>query len=164
MPIKHRILPALSRKVVDRFWSKVKMQPSGCWEWQPSTSGHSYGHMRLGNRHSVAAHRIAYKIYYLQDPAESLVLHICDNTICVNPLHLFLGTQQENVDDMRRKKRHAHGHKVPQCKLTESQVTDIRTNYRPRKQGVSMYAFAEKYNVTPATIHRVIHNVCWKHI
>jgi hypothetical protein len=163
MARKYRILPVFSSQDVNRFWSNVKKLQSGCWEWQRPTGGHRYGHLVIAKQ-NVYAHRMAYKIYYLTDPMENLVCHSCDNTLCVNPFHLFLGTQQSNVDDMHRKGRHARGKMVPQSKLSEGQILDIRENYKPREPGQSMYALATKYCVSPATIFRAIHNVAWKHI
>src|SRR3954464_11133327 len=95
-------LPDLSAQIVNRFWSKVKILPSGCWEWQAA-------HVRYGsvwiNPPCYLPHRVAYKIYYCVDPEELKVCHSCDNTICCNPFHLWLGTQRENCIDMSQKGR-----------------------------------------------------------
>lgn len=86
-----------------RFWIKVT-QTDYCWEWTGSLNKQGYGTFRL-NGESLA-HRIAYKIIH-GDIFNSLnVCHKCDNTKCVNPSHLFTGTQSDNMIDKMKKKRH----------------------------------------------------------
>lgn len=166
MPVYHRTLTPFTSQQVQRFWNKVLIQPSGCWEWQGQLSyPNKYGGWKATAKHPrFYAHRIAYYLYNLADPAEQCVCHSCDNRACVNPLHLFLGSQQDNVTDMHDKGRYARGKMVPQCKLDDLAIADIRANYRPRKPNVSMYGFARKYGVAPATIYRIIHHISWKHI
>lgn len=162
MPKTHRILPDFSTQATQRFWNKVNITDT-CWLWKPPTGNHRYGHF-VHKRQNVYSHRVAYKLYYLTDPGDFLVCHRCDNPLCVNPLHLFLGTNFENRQDSITKKRHAHGKKVPQTKLNEKQVLKIRELYSKRMVGKSVYALGKKYKVAPATIFRIIHRISWKHI
>lgn len=89
--------------------SKVQKCDNGCWIWTASVhrKNGGYGQIQLGRRgEGVAkAHRVSYELHCGPIPDELMVLHRCDNRRCVNPEHLFLGTAQDNTDDMIQKKR-----------------------------------------------------------
>lgn len=92
-----------------RFWSKVSISsPSECWLWNGAKSGavggKNYGHILL-NGHMTRAHRISYYIQNGVIPDGGVICHSCDNTLCVNPSHLWLGTQRDNMRDMISKGR-----------------------------------------------------------
>jgi hypothetical protein len=84
---------------MDSFWNKVN-KTSGCWIW---TAANKDGYGRYSN--SGYAHRISWEMHFGKIPAGMFVCHKCDNPPCVNPDHLFLGTNQDNVNDMRAKGR-----------------------------------------------------------
>jgi hypothetical protein len=104
---------------ITRFESKV-LRTEGCWLWTAGIK-HHYGQFRVGIRQCLA-HRVAWELYCGSIPEGMCVLHNCDNQLCVNPNHLFLGTQLDNIRDRNNKGRTAH-------RLTEEQVLEIRTLY-----------------------------------
>lgn len=109
----------------DRFWSKVDRRgESECWTWNAGRHKSGYGGFSI---HGVNrfAHRVSYAIAHGSlDPA-LYVCHTCDNKPCVNPKHLFVGTHQDNVDDMVRKGRVSHGEAHHTARLTPPEVEVI---------------------------------------
>jgi hypothetical protein len=91
-----------------RFWYHVTPNDSGCWEWTGSRVGHS-GHGRVNiNQKTHLAHRVAYEMCVADIPDGLYVRHKCDNPPCVNPLHLEVGTQGDNMSDMISRGRARH--------------------------------------------------------
>lgn len=87
----------------ERFEEKIFYSPDGCWYWTGERLKIGYGRT-YNNKTYEYAHRASYRIYK-QDPTGMLVCHHCDNPLCVNPDHLFLGTHRDNTRDMMRKNR-----------------------------------------------------------
>jgi hypothetical protein len=97
-------LRVLGGDVLERFWSKVDVgEEDDCWEW----TGYRYRKYGRFNFESVSrlAHRVAWILLHGPLPDEQKVLHSCDNPPCCNPLHLFVGTQTDNMQDMIAKGR-----------------------------------------------------------
>ncbi len=173
MPVKYFKLPELSTQEVNRFWNKVKIQPDGCWEWHRPISGRypKFGICSEDVWKTYNINRVAYKIYYLQDPAELCVCHTCDNSKCANPFHLFLGTHQENMKDRNEKGRcvkhrtnpenWSRGENHPRCKLTVKKVLQIRELNR---NGSSWGKLAKEFQVSKSTIQSICIRKNWKHI
>jgi hypothetical protein len=87
-----------------RFWAKVQ-RGEGCWEWQGANNGKGYGCFGKEGSRPYYAHRFSWELHAGPIPDGLFVLHRCDNRRCVNPEHLFLGTQGDNMRDMIAKGR-----------------------------------------------------------
>lgn len=109
------------------------------------------------------AHHVAWILTYGPIPNNLLVLHHCDNPGCCNPLHLFLGTQRDNVIDMFKKNRQPDqkGEKGPSAKLNENQVKEIRTQLI---NGIRQRSLAKKYGVGQQTISHINTGRSWSHV
>lgn len=145
-----------------RFWAKVERPRSdGCWLWTATTSGGAvrYGQFTVGPRHRRRlAHRVSWEVHKGPIPDGMFVLHRCDNGLCVNPRHLFLGTAADNTRDMMAKGRWRGG--SPPQKLTADQVLAIRRIYARRD--ASQYTLAREYGVSQSTINRIVRSMTWK--
>jgi hypothetical protein len=116
------------RPLAERLAAKTVRSANGCLEWQGFINPAGYGEIGLGGREDgiTGVHRAAWLVAVGEIPAGMFVCHTCDNRRCVEPTHLFLGTLQDNVDDMVRKGRQAAGSRLPHTKLTSQQVAQIR--------------------------------------
>lgn len=149
-------------KVLNRFWSKV-IKTKACWEWQAGKCSYGYGRFKLEGRY-VGAHRYSYVIHYGELPKGLLVMHSCDNPSCVNPNHLSLGTNKDNMDDKVNKGRQSRllGSLNGRSKFTENQILEMRDKYVPYKYSVKR--LAQDYNISEVVMYRIIHRILWKHI
>jgi hypothetical protein len=151
---------------VKRFYDKVKMGP-GCWEWTAAKLPKGYGKFGAGSgrRGWVLAHRFSYQLHYNVDPGEMLVCHKCDNPSCVNPDHLFLGTNSDNQQDSTAKGRKYTGdHKGEKNRaiVTEEDVKKIRAECNGKKENRKQ--LAEKYGLSDSGIQKIIYRRTWKHV
>lgn len=140
----------LSSEDVARFWSKVRKDAHGCWEWTASRLNGRYGQftytLRSGQVHAYA-HRVSWELVNGAVPAKHYICHTCDNTICVNPEHLFLGTQFQNMRDASRKGRLS----VPRARNRET-VAEVRRLWLAG--GVLQCDLAAQFGVHPVQIGR----------
>lgn len=147
--------------MIERFMEKVLIPDKGCWRWNASKNKEGYGLFRYGTKIQLA-HRISYEIFAKKPPKGKLVCHYCDNTSCVNPKHLFLGTNQSNTDDKVQKKRHTFGSKFPHSKITEIQAQQIRSEYFVKNK--TTREIAAKYGIVHSGVSNIISYKNWRHV
>ena len=139
----------------ERFWRKVRIAGDDeCWEWTARKRKSGYGAFTVNFKSRVLAHRLAYELAYGEHPGKLCVCHHCDNPGCVNPRHLFLGTHQDNSDDAGAKGRVAREFRLPQTKLSDQQVKEVR---RRLLSGERQQDVADAYGVSRgyvSLIHR----------
>ena len=151
-----------SKPLIELFERHHIPEPtSGCFLWTGAVDGCGYGWIGARNRGMLRAHRVSWELHRGPIPLGMCVLHRCDNPPCVNPEHLFLGTQWDNTNDCKAKGRlnRARGTAHARNKLTEQQVREIIGGSKLKRS-----ALAEKYNVSWTTISHIKNRKIWKHI
>lgn len=132
--------------VEKRFWSFVEMIPySTCWEWSGYVAKHGYG--TIYNGAPMYAHRLSWEIHNGKITQDIQVLHKCDNRSCVNPKHLFLGSQCNNMQDCYQKERH------PQAKVSYEDAEKIHELYA---RGYSQTKLGRMFGVSQAAIWYIL--------
>ena len=160
------MLPHITcKKTLKRFTDKIQKTDT-CWIWNGTRQTKGYGQLWYnGKLHS--AHRISYAIYNGGIEPDKVVMHTCDNPNCVNPEHLKLGTQSDNMQDAKKKNRAFNipprkGEENNKTKLNEEKVLKIRELY---EQGnITQLELSNMYGVTKTAIHFIIKRKNWKHI
>lgn len=143
-----------------RFWSKVD-RGGGCWTWKGATLPSGHGRL-TANQFQLYAHRFSYEIFYGSIPPGMVVRHSCDNPSCVNPAHLELGTQRDNIQDAFRKERMARGNMLPQAKVTPRAVRLMR---RIRVEtGLYYTKLGPLFGISATQARRICNRVDWRHI
>lgn len=164
-------LLVLTDKQHKNFWKKVdKSHAGGCWIWTASKIPHGYGYFAM-NRRPTYVHRLSYQIHKGPIPLGINVCHNCpsgDNPSCVNPDHLWLGTQKQNQHDMIRKgrDRKATGSKSGGRTKPEAFATKITREIAIEilASGESHAALGRKYIVSTSTIWDIRNGRTWKHL
>lgn len=167
--LKQRLLEIMANSAEGqrRFWCRVKKgEPDGCWLWIGGKANNGYGVYGIGYKEghtcAIRPHRISYFLKHGGLSPDVDVLHKCDNTMCVNPDHLFTGNQLDNIADMVAKNRHVKGTMTRQAKLDEAKVCEIRR--RRATTEVTYAQLAIEYGVHPVTISKVARGEKWKHV
>lgn len=147
---------------MQRFWDKVNkngpIHPvhGGCWIWTAYKTPLGYGAFCLAGK--ILSHRLSWEYANGPIPVGMFVLHKCDVRSCVNPEHLFLGTQKDNMADRNAKGRYAKGETHKQTKLTNADVLAIRADTRTSR------VVAREYSVSHQNINHIRSRKGWTHL
>lgn len=146
----------------NRLFERTAILENDCWEFLGERVG-GYGRISVAGK-KVLAHRLAYDLCVDDIPAGMYVLHSCDNPACINPKHLFLGTQQDNMDDMKSKGRQGDrkGSSNSKAFLCEAEVAEIKQELLINKK--TCQDLADQYKVSRATIYSIKHGKIWNHV
>ena len=167
MPWAAKPIPfPIPKEVEERFWPKVNIKGAKeCWPWVGQLTRGGYGRIKVGNR-LVYATRVSLAISGVRVPTDKQACHHCDNPVCVNPEHLFLGTPDDNVQDCVRKGRQARlmgrhrGEGNPSAQLNEDQVKEILK----MKGSVTPKRIAQKYGISRWAIYQILSGRKWSHL
>lgn len=154
---QNRSTPETADDIVNHLLERAIPEPnSGCWLWEGSGI-FGYGRVKFRERVVMATH-LALRSRGILVPYGMQACHRCDNPPCVNPDHLFLGTNAENAADSVRKGRRARGERNWAAKFTESDVIEILKDKR------SNSAIARLHGVDPSTIQAIKTRRTWRHV
>lgn len=155
----------------ERFWNKVrKAGPDECWQWTGAVNPDGYGFIYAGKAYApnvrfIRAHRLSWEMHNGPVPDGLAVLHHCDNPLCVNPAHLYAGTQSQNCHDRavrRRGKEHRqHGEANDNAKITEAEVIAILALL---KAGKSQTVVAKLFGLTQPYVSKLSRGQYWRHL
>lgn len=147
---------------IEKFWHYVDKSagPAACWPWTYTKSARGYGVLYIGKKQK-GAHRIAYQLTNGAIPRGLFVCHSCDNPICCNPAHLWLGTSSENIVDAANKDRMRHGESCSFAKLNNAKVLEIA---RQLQDGVSVSVIAIEFGVSRRTISDIAIGRSWRRV
>lgn len=137
---------------------KYKITENNCWECY-SHKPNNFGYPVIKINDTVfKIYRLYYEKYKGVIPENLVVRHTCDNTFCINPDHLILGTHSDNVEDRVERNRSALGIKNGRSKLSEAEVLNIFNSFEPTS------TLSKIYKVDPKTIRNIKNKKNWKHV
>ena len=142
----------------ERFGAKWELEKTtGCWLWTATITKNGYGYIRSGKR-MIQAHRVSFEIHVGSIPKGMHCLHRCDVRNCVNPDHLFLGTNADNMADMVTKGRALRGETNGKAKLTDKEVCAILADSRSHRK------IAADYNIGKTAVWQIKSGKTWNHV
>lgn len=145
---KKRKLTKYEIPLIDQFMKNVKKCDSGCWEWIGAKHASGYGGLAKGMWKEAYAHRWCYIFHKGEIPEKKVVRHLCDNRICVNPEHLEIGNQADNVHDMYK-----GGKEGGNRKLTNTQIEELR---KMRAEGKLIRELEAAFGITRTTVYKIL--------
>lgn len=153
----------LSESLVKRFWSFVN-KSEGCWSWLGAKT-RGYGLLNSGGPVPVYAHRLSFAVHNPGVEMKGLVvMHLCNNPSCVNPLHLKLGTTSDNAaqafNDGLASTPILRGEDSPSSKLTWAQVVELRRLYTAG--GETYQTLGERYGISKVAVGNIIKGKSWR--
>ena len=149
-----------SADFVGYFWNQSE-RVGECLEWQRAKDSNGYGVLRIGES-QYRAHRIAWQLWMGDIPKGMVVIHKCDNRVCLDIHHLRLGTQADNMADMVAKGRQPKGESHCRAKLTEEDVRDIRRRYATGNY--LQREIAKAFGVNQDTVCKIVNRKTWRHV
>lgn len=163
------------QSIADRLWDKVNkdgpLHPrlgTKCWVWTGALAPKGYGAINEcgKSRKTLRTHRVAWTVINGEIPNNLWVLHKCDNPPCCNPDHLYLGTSDQNIDDMHSRRRNKnpprfYGEDHGNAKFTNDKVRTIRKSYI---NGNTVTELSKVYETSPAQISHIVNYKTWRHI
>jgi len=152
-----QVVHPLKPRDAERYWSKVdRRDPDECWLWQAYTDRDGYGRFSLQGR-KERAHRVAVRLDGC-DPSGQVVRHSCDNPSCVNPDHLQVGSQHDNMRDMVERERQPLGERNGRSQLSLEEVKIIL------KATGSTADLAKRFDTSPSNIREIRSGRSWRHV
>ena len=158
--------PYKRKTIMERFLrSFSKTEGDSCWLWLKRLDRDGYGQMTFHLDNDIImvkkAHRVAYEILVGEIPTGMCICHKCDNPSCVNPSHLFLGSQADNIRDMVNKKRQMYGKQHWNVKLKPEDILEIKNLVA---SGLTNTEVAKKFNIAQQTVSAIKNNKSWIHL
>jgi hypothetical protein len=159
-------MSSVNKEAIEKILKYSTPTQSGCWEWSGCIQGNGYSRVRLDGK-TQYGHRAAYSAFKGEIPEGLDVCHTCDNRMCVNPDHLFVGTRKDNMQDCAKKGRttkgmsFGEGEQAAYSKLTEPEVLMARML---AAEGKNPRVIAEQFGVHKDTIRHIIKRKTWRHI
>jgi hypothetical protein len=154
-------MPA-SRPQLTRLLEKITIDTkTGCWNWTAARFTNGYGHFMVSEKNGRPAHRVSYELHRGPIPKGFHVCHSCDNPLCINPSHLFLGTPADNMADKVAKGRQSRlkGVNSGRSVLTDDDVIAIRAAV-----GLTQRELGERYGVGARQISYIRNGKSWSHL
>jgi hypothetical protein len=152
------------KNIKDRLLSKIKIdKKTDCWIWQGAQKGRGYGAVHY-NKKLRRAHRVSFEVFVGEIKKGKILLHSCNNPLCINPKHLSPGTHQENTKQMIEEGRAnpPKGEKHYAAKLNKKDVAEIKSLIE--ETNLSNAKIAERFNVDRRSIWGIRLGKTWKHI
>ncbi len=145
----------------ESIWKWIRVDSNGCWIWTGLVTSRGYGKV-TSNKRTVATHRLFYEWFVGPIPEGMCVCHKCDVRRCVNPVHLFLGTQLDNIRDAMAKDRDPSGERNGRARLTTMQVKEIRCKYSAGH--TTLAKLAEQYGTPMQNVSRIVRRELWRNV
>ena len=148
---------------IEERLNKYVDKTNTCWNWTRDVYNYGYGKLSIGRGKQTRAHRYVYIKQFGEIPEGMNVLHKCDNPRCVNPSHLFLGTQKDNVIDMMSRGRGGYktffGENHANSKLTMEKASEIRDMYKTGRY--FQREIGERFGISQAVVSKIIMGTSW---